>query len=252
MKYSVVVAEDEMLLLKNLIEKIHTLNLNFEVIGYAQTGIQAYELIEEHHPDVLITDIKMPAMDGLSLIKKVRTYYPSIDCIILSGFSDFEYAKTAIHYQVSDYLLKPIDTESLYETLHNLQNKYLSRQSNYQEIFNLDATTNNPQEIAKILQNYIMDHYNEEIQLNILAQEMNYSASYLTKVFYQEFDCSPSKYLISLRIQKAQQLLKLNSEISIRQIGITVGYPEQGYFSRVFKKQTGLSPLEYRESFSGK
>lgn len=251
MKYTVVVAEDELLLLNNLIDKINATKLNFEVIGYAQTGIQAYELIEEHQPDLLITDIRMPAMDGLSLIKKVRSYYPSIDCVIISGFSDFAYAKTAIHYQVTDYLLKPLETEALYETLLELQTKYLSRENSYKDIFNQEIASRTPQEIAKILLTYIGDHFNEDIKLNLIAQEMNYCSSYLTKIFCQEYECSPSKYLISLRIQNAQQLLKHNPDLTIRQIGEAVGYPEQGYFSRIFKKQTGLSPLEYKESVTG-
>ncbi len=247
MHYSIVVAEDELLLLNNLIQKINATGLFFEVVGFAQTGIQAYELIEEHQPDLLITDIRMPAMDGLSLIQKVRSYYPDIDCVIVSGFSEFEYAKKAIRYQVTDYLLKPIDTDALYDTLLALQNKYLSRDQNYKEIFCHDLSGKSSHEIALGLQTYMLDHYNEDFKLSDIAEQMNYSSSYLSKIFIQEFGCSPSKYLISLRIQKAQQLLKHNRELSVRQIGEAVGYPEQGYFSRIFKKHVGTSPVDCRE-----
>jgi len=105
----------------------------------------------------------------------------------------------------------------------------------------------NPAEIAEVLKEYIIGHFNEEISLNQIAHNMNYSCSYLTKIFYQQYECTPTKYLISLRMQKAQQLLTHHTELSIRQIGEAVGYPEQGYFSRIFKKQNGSSPLEYRE-----
>ena len=248
MHYSIVIAEDELLLLNNLIQKIQATGLFFEVAGFAQTGIQAYELIEQYQPDILITDIKMPAMDGLSLIEKVRSYYPDIDCIIISGFSEFEYAKKAIHYQVTDYLLKPIDTEVLYNTLLALQNKYLSRDQNYKEIFCHDLSGKSSHEIALGLQTYMIDHFDEDIKLSDIAQQMNYSSSYLTKIFIQELGCSPSKYLINLRIHKAQQLLKYNPSLSVRQVGEAVGYPEQGYFSRIFKKHTGSSPVDYRET----
>ncbi len=250
MRYTIVIAEDELLLLNNLIKKIENTGLCFDVIGYAQTGIQAYELIEHHQPDVLITDIKMPAMDGLTLIEKVRAYYPDIDCIIISGFSDFTYAQQAIHHQVTDYLLKPIEDHILHDLLLSLQDKYLSRAHHFDALFADDLAGKTPCEIAHSLQTYLIDHYNEDVKFSDLAQRMNYSSSYLSKVFIQEFHCSPSIYLISLRIQKAQQLLKHNFDLSIRQIGEAVGYGEQGYFSRIFKKHVGVSPIEYRESYT--
>lgn len=247
MKYSIVVAEDEALLLENLIHKIEAANAGFEVIGSAQTGIQAYELIEELNPDVLVTDIRMPAMDGLDLIRKVSESHPRMDCIITSGYSDFEYARTAIKYRVYDYLLKPVDIEELKAALKKLRDKYTSEQNTLEAAFK-NTAYQPPAEIAALLKEYIIQHFNEEINLNLIAHTMNYSSSYLTKIFYSHYDCTPSKYIISLRIQKAQQLLSHHAELSVRQIGEAVGYPEQGYFSRIFKKQTGVSPLDYRES----
>ena len=122
-KYTVIVAEDEELLLDNLIQKIHNTQLNFQVIATAQTGSQAYELVKQLSPDLLITDIKMPVMDGITLLEKVHVLNPDIQFIIISGFSDFEYAQRAIKVQAADYLLKPINPEQLYEALLNIKNK---------------------------------------------------------------------------------------------------------------------------------
>jgi YesN/AraC family two-component response regulator len=250
MSCSVIVAEDEVLLLENIVKKINRYSPDFKVVGSAQTGIEAYALIEELCPDILITDIRMPAMDGLELIKKVHENYPYIDCIIVTGYSDFSYAKKAIHYQVREYLLKPLEDEQLHDTLYALRNEFISRTHNYNEIFGSDLSVQQQPDIPCVLKNYILNHYNEDIKLNAIASTMHYSSSYLTKVFSQEYGCSPSKYIISVRIQNAQQLLKHNHDLSVKQIGEAVGYPEPGYFSRVFKKQTGVSPLEYRSEDS--
>lgn len=247
-KYTVIVAEDEELLLNNLIAKIHKADLGFDVIGKAQTGTQALELVHELSPDILITDIKMPMMDGITLLENVHQRYPQIKLVITSGFSDFEYAKSAIRLQVSEYLLKPIDPTELYDILLNLKTKLVLEQNSYADIFNDSMTRNTPEQIASSLQEYIIHNYNVDINLNLIANNMNYCSAYLTKIFYQQYETTPSKYIISLRISKAKHLLSHNIELSIKQIGEIVGYRDQGYFSRIFKKQVGVSPFEYREN----
>jgi two-component system, response regulator YesN len=247
MKYTVVIAEDEELLLHNLAGKVEASDMEFEVVGKAQTGIQAFELVKELNPDLVITDIRMPIMDGIELIKKIQEHYPLTDFIITSGYSDFEYTKSAIQLRVTEYLLKPVDPEELKSTLIKLKNKYKLQQSSFEDIFNPSTTRNTPAQIASILKDYLALNYCSEINLNLIANNMNYSSSYLTKIFFKQFKCSPSKYLINLRMQKAQQILLHNPELSIRQVGESVGYHDQGYFSRIFKKQIGVSPLEYRE-----
>ena len=105
MQYEVIIAEDEELILNNLIQKVNA-HPAFKVIGSAQTGTDALNLVKEHSPILLMTDIRMPVMDGMELLSRVREHYPDIRFIIISGFSDFEYAREALHLKVYDYLLK--------------------------------------------------------------------------------------------------------------------------------------------------
>ena len=224
MKYSVIVAEDEELLLNNLVQKIEHVDSDFQVVGTAQTGAQAYTLIEKLNPEVLITDIRMPVMDGIALIAKVREHFPLIKCIITSGFSDFEYARSAITLSVSDYLLKPIDSEELGGVLDKIKREFQIAQNSFEGIFSPETTRQTPAQIAELLKEYILSNYTSEINLNLIASSMNYSSSYLTKIFCQVYDCTPSKYIINLRINKSCQLLLHNPELSIRQIGEAVGY----------------------------
>lgn len=250
-KYTVVVAEDEELLLNSLIQKIEGMNLGFEVIGKAQTGAQAFDLVKDLTPDLLISDIRMPVVDGITLLENVHDKFPYIQTIIVSGFSDFEYARRAIKINVTEYLLKPIDPKELYNALLTIRTKLDLEQSAYSNIFNEAMTRSTPEQIAKSLREYINCNYNEEINLNLIAHSMNYSAAYLTKIFCTQYDITPSKYITSLRILRAKYLLSHNPELSVKQIGEIVGYHEQGYFSRIFKKIAGVSPLEYRENIPG-
>ena len=246
MSYKIVIAEDEELQLNSLVKKVEKFCPGFTVVGTAQTGSKAYKLICEKAPDILISDIRMPVMTGIELMEKARIMFPELQFIIISGFSEFEYARSAIRLQVSDYLLKPVETEELQKALNKIRLKLQERAQEESAAFNGDSENKTAEQVAFAVIEYLQHHYNEEVNLNQIASALHYSPSYLTKIFVQQYNTTPSKYMISLRMQKAQQLLAHNPELSVRQIGETVGYPEQGYFSRIFKKYVGVSPLEYR------
>ncbi len=249
--FTVVVAEDEELILNNLVQKIEHTNLNFKVIGTAQTGVEALELVQELSPEVLITDIRMPAMTGLTLLNHVHQQYPFIKTIIISGFSDFSYARTAIQYGVHNYLLKPVDSDELFTTLQELTVALSAKRNSYDDTLDIFKTAKSPAQLAHILYEYIVAHYKEKINLTQISNTLGYNANHLTKIFHDVYHTTPNKFIISLKMQDAQYLLVNNPNVSIGQIGEYIGYPDPGYFSRIFKKQLGVSPFEYREQKKG-
>ena len=118
--YRVFIVDDEPLICKGLRETIEWDSLGLEISGEAHNGIEAMALIAATHPHILITDIRMPGMDGISLIKAIREHDLNTRIIILSGFSDYRFLKEAIRLGVDGYLLKPIDTDELISNLCNL------------------------------------------------------------------------------------------------------------------------------------
>lgn len=128
--YKVVVVEDEPIILKNTIQKIKDASPFFDVAGSAKNGRDAIHVIESVTPDVLFTDIRMPKMDGLELIRQIKDLYPNMHIIILSGYNDFEYAQQAIKLGVKDYLLKPLKIDYLKELLESVKTRLDSITSN--------------------------------------------------------------------------------------------------------------------------
>lgn len=102
--YSVLLVDDEEDAVQVIMKKINWESMGFRIAGYAGNGIEALEMAEKAQPDVVMTDIRMPYMDGLSLSRKLKELYPNIRIIIFSGFDDFEYAREAIQIEVEPYL----------------------------------------------------------------------------------------------------------------------------------------------------
>lgn len=127
-KIKVLIVEDEIILLKNMQKKITSVSPYFEVVGEAFDGCSALEIIQHVHPDIVFTDIRMPIMDGLELSKILNEKYPEIFTVIVSGYDDFEYARTALRYRVSNYLLKPLQYDALETSLFSLQKLIEERQ----------------------------------------------------------------------------------------------------------------------------
>lgn len=112
-QYRVMLVDDEEEVRQAIIKKLDWETLGFEVVGAADNGEDALELVERLRPDVVMTDIKMPFMDGLTLSKKLKQISRDIKIIVFSGFDEFEYAKEAIKLEVEEYILKPINAIEL-------------------------------------------------------------------------------------------------------------------------------------------
>lgn len=119
--YRIMLVDDEEEVRKAMIRKMDWEQLGFTVAGDAENGEDALEKLELLEPDVVMTDIRMPYMDGLTLVARIREKYPFIKILIFSGYDDFEYAKQAIKYRVTEYILKPVNGEELAEILKRVR-----------------------------------------------------------------------------------------------------------------------------------
>lgn len=122
-KYSVLLVDDEEDVIQIIMKKMDWESMGFRVAGYAHNGVEALEMAEELQPDVVMTDIKMPYMDGLTLSRRLKELYRTVKIIIFSGFDEFEYAKEAIQIEVEEYILKPIDAGNLKEVFGRIREK---------------------------------------------------------------------------------------------------------------------------------
>ncbi len=245
--FKVLIAEDESLQLRNIAGVVERISDRFQVVGKAQTGLQALEMAKEHLPDAVITDIQMPQMGGIELIEALRDCLPGTQFIIISGYSEFAFAQKAISLGVAAYLLKPVDPAELSDALTTIYSTLQLQSQTYENEFSSLIAEESPACIAKALKDYLCKHFNESINLNMISSNLGYSPSHLTRLFQRYYDMSPIRFLTAQRIRKARYYLKYRPECTIHQIGEMAGYEDPGYFSRVFKKETGISPLEYRE-----
>lgn len=244
--YKVIVVEDEALIRHNITKKIHELNTGFEVIGEAMDGKSALALIEATRPHLVITDIQMPIMNGLELAKNIYYKYPQILIVIISGFSEFNYARKAIEYQVKDYLLKPINSEELLEVMTKIKLQLDANLDSLTDIVNSKNDSISPENLIQAVELYIRSNYTKDLTVEAIAKSLNFSPDYLSRVYKKYTGQTPLKYLIHLRINTAKQILDSNDKIEIKNVGEMVGYPDQYYFSRIFKTHTGYYPSEYR------
>lgn len=241
-KYKILVAEDEEIILKSIIRKIEALKLPYKVIASASNGIEAMALIEKHIPDVVITDIKMPGMDGLEMLRQINFNYPFINFIIISGYSDFDYTKKAIRAQVYDYLLKPLKQVELSDTLSRLLIQLNANMKSYE----IPVLTTEIEEKIELVKLYITENFMNDINVNSIARVFNYSPTYLSRIFMKRENMPLSKFIINIRICEAKHLLGISSSL-VKKIGEMVGYTDQYHFSKIFKAVTGTTPNEFRD-----
>jgi two-component system response regulator YesN len=123
MRYKVIIADDESLIVRSLTKIIDWEALQCEVVGIAQDGNEVIELVKIHQPHIVVTDICMPEMSGIELLKKLQSFPKRPEVLLVSGYNEFEYAREALQYQAFDYILKPIDHEELTNCIRRMVDK---------------------------------------------------------------------------------------------------------------------------------
>lgn len=251
--YKVLVADDEVKIRSGLKHIINWPDYGFMICWEAENGAKALELIEKQKPDLVITDVKMPVMDGLDLLAHVSRNYPQIRISILSGYNDFSFVKTALRCKAVDYLLKPVDEEELVQLLEKVrieldaenvqgQNAAAFSSGISAKASILAAVTNKA--VAATIE-YIKSHSAENITLKQASANVYISQSYLGKLFKEATGETFHDYLNKVRIERAKELFRTTDSL-IYEICENVGYDSLDYFRKQFKNITGYSPNEYR------
>lgn len=248
--FTYVVAEDEERMRDYVTRKTAELEPCFRCVGSAADGEEAVELVERFLPDILITDIKMPVLGGLGLVEKIRATNADVRIVIISGYSEFEYARKAIELGVDDYLLKPIDTEGLRDVLRRIRIRLESQASIVDKEYCLDRTGVREEELVKAINVYLQENYREPYSLEKLATTFDCKAAYLLRLYNKITGSTPTQEVIKLRVEKAKRLLVGHPNLEIKQVSSAVGYEDPLYFSRLFKRETGLAPTAFRDSMN--
>lgn len=261
---SLVIVDDEEWLRKLLKKLIPWKELGLSLAGESATGAHAAELCRLHHPGIVVTDIRMPGMDGLALMQELAEASPSCKVIVISGHGEFEYARKALRHGALAYLLKPIDEDELKEALMLAINRLdqedkarRTRRTTSAEIRRLrsavinlgqlkDSTT--PQVASSLsgrAEAIIRADLSVQRTLESVAEELGVTASYLSAAFKRETSVGFAEYSTLLRMEKARDLMSLPSA-GVIDVATLLGYADPHYFSRVFKRHIGVSPVAFR------
>lgn len=242
----IIIVEDEERSRKGLVSLIRLVSSSYNVIAQAYDGKRGYELIRKLHPDLVFTDIYMPVMDGLELIKAIREEHIDTRFIIVSAYEKFEYARTAMVYGVQDYILKPIIFEDIQTALDRVN-------SSIEESFNLTPLTAYDNTKAKKSMTHpsvrraltiIEKEYASPLAQEDLAKRLRVTPQYFSYLFHRDVGVNFSNYLKEYRIEMAKSLLT-QTDMKVSDIAVAIGYNATKYFCRVFKLVTNLSPTEY-------
>lgn len=220
-------------------------SIDCEIAGTAANGQEALDFIRTHPVDIVLTDIQMPVMDGLSLSRQIDSLYPEIKVVLYTAYDEFSYAREAISTGVAGYVLKSDDPHTVTAFFQKLCSSIPSpaKEKNGQE-----APSASP--LIRMACDYIHKHYTENLTLNQIASHLNVHPVHLSRCFQQQLNKTYLEVLTAERMEAAMQMLK-NDNLKVYEIGYALGYKKAAYFSSLFQKYTGLTPHDYRQLHQG-
>ncbi len=270
--YDVVLVDDEQIILSGLSQVFPWSQYGCRVVDTAVDGREGLLSIRKHRPQMLFTDIRMPNMDGLSMVAALKSEFPAMQITVLTAFRDFDYAKHAIQLGVCRYLLKPSRMEELHEAVaamaHNLvqlaprlhtqasiPSDSIAQEAPTAETFptegdtpadnDLDDESEAGSFVARAALRYIEEHCTEHLSLADVADNVYVSQWHLSKLINRHARQSFFDLLNHYRVQRSQAMLA-DPMYKVNEVAYAMGYADVAHFSRIFKKVTGKTPMEFR------
>lgn len=238
-----IICDDEEMTREGLTLLIKSMRNDIEIVDTAASGEEAIEKIRQKKPNIVLIDINMPLKNGLEVMSTITPEFPNIKFIIISGYSDFEYAQKALRYHAVDYLLKPVD----FETLNEVLNRCIQQIKDHLNTSKIIVPENVNQKLSTQILHYLQSNYrNTDCTLESTSLHFNLSASYVSKLIKQETQMTFTEIINAKRIEYAKSMLINEPQALMIEISEACGFSSQHYFCRVFKNLTGISPNEYR------
>ena len=218
--------------------------LNCTVKAVEYDGNLGLNSIRKFQPQLIITDINMPGIDGLEMIKQAQIINPSVKFIFITAHDNFKYAHEAVKLHAFDYILKPFARRELVYTISRVV-KEITEDGSSKNISS-SKTADIPMNIQRMIK-YMENKLSDDINLEMLSDEFGISSSHISRSIKQYTGKSYNQFLIQLRIDKAKFLLT-DPRLNISEISNMVGYRNYITFYKVFSRECGLSPSEFRKN----
>lgn len=244
MQIKILIAEDEDIIRKGVAKYIKLHTDRFGIIYEADNGQDAFDIIVKHQPDIVLLDIQMPKMDGITVMQKTAKLNQNSLFVILSGYDEFKYAQQVLHYGSREYLLKPVRASDSLACLNKLADKYIDTEE--KRIEEKESEESVP--FVKEAKEYVEEHYTENLTVKEVAGIIGISSGYLSTMFNQSMGQSFVDYLNQLKINHACVYLEQNY-LKVYEIAYKVGFQDEKYFTKVFKKIKGITPKEYKNNY---
>lgn len=244
--YKVIIADDEYWVLEKMKYLFKWSDYGFELVAEATSTKELVSLVSRFNPDVIFLDIKMRGASGIDALREIRANGHKCKAVIISAYSDFKDAQSAIKYGAFEYRLKPIKQDEADELLQNLrltldeENGVLQKE----EITDIDNKA------FENMVSYIREHYREKLYLGELAKRFYINLTYCCYLFKKHMGCNFTAFLLQVRMEHAAEML-LTTSMTNKQIADYLGY-DYYYFNKIFKKYYKLTPTQYRHENGSK
>lgn len=254
--YNILIVEDDAAL-RFIYSKMKTWSdCGFTIAAEASNGKAALEMLEKKKFDLIFTDIRMPFIDGIEMLRKLNESGNTIPVVFASSYDEFEYARQGLILGAFDYLLKPVDKNKLQEVLLRVKKKIdeMNSISNLnpciEEVMKQLEISPDENKFVSQVAMYCSHHCGELINADNIANDHGYSKDYFGKLFKKHFGITFHEFYSQVKIEYAKEFIRTGN-YKTYEISDILGYASVEYFTKVFKDITGMTPSKYKAEING-